>query len=929
MPPITKISGDLSRSRPPPTGTVTFLFTDIEGSTRRWESHRPEMMAALARHDALLEAAIESHGGAVFKKVGDEFCAVFNRATDAVNAAVDAQRVFQQEDFRGVGGLAVRMAVHTGEAEERDGDYFGPPLNRLARMLKLAHGEQIILSSISAELIGRTPDPGISLLDLGLHRVEGVDEPQHIFQLCVPGLRTDFPPTLAPAYSTNLPQQLASLIGRDAEMSDLSGLLSAERVITIAGAGGLGKTRLALELGAKTLDRFSDGVWFVELAPVSVGDFVGSAIATAINVHESQDRSVTQSLVQALYHKNILLIVDNCEHVIDAAAKIIDTLVRACPNVRVLVTSRQPLGISGEAVYRLNNLAFPKTTRDLNAQSAIKYSAIVLFVERARAADNRYCLTDETAPIVGEICRRLDGIPLAIELAAARVNVLSVAHLNDRLNERFRILTSGRRTELPRHQTMRALIDWSYNLLDDREKTLLRRMAIFAGGFSLEAASAVCAGEDLDAGDVFYVMASLVEKSLLTIDTGQPTERYALLETTREFALEALANNAETEAAARNHARYYSTLAEEADMQFFTTPPAAWFGRLKLEYENFHAALLWSLTGARDIALGGALAGSLERFWFDGGHVAGGLDWVTRALHLVDVAIAPQVVARLYLTRAVLVYGSSKLEFAERARDLYLQLGMDRGLGHALRQCALAIRHQQRWDDAEGAARGACQALERAGDAGGLAVALNTLGAIRGDRGDLAEARALHERGLAIAREARADYAVMQSYLHLGDFEFQCGNFQRAVEYANEALLQSEPGQVMRLTANLRCNRASYRIALNRLDEAADDAYAALLILQDVQSHSLIAIAVQHLALLAAISGDYRRAARWTGYVDAFFSSSGVGREATETWGRSKLEQTLRDKLSQDELLEASAEGGKLKEPQILEEIFSLKGESA
>ncbi|MDQ6824890.1 MAG: NB-ARC domain-containing protein, partial [Candidatus Eremiobacteraeota bacterium] len=414
-------------SRALPTGTVTFLFSDIEGSTERWESHPDTMADAVKRHDALMRDAIESHGGYVFKTVGDAFCATFTRVSDAAAAALAAQRALLKEDFSQVGGLRVRLALHTGEADERDGDYFGTTVNRTARLLAVGSGGQMLLSSVTAKLVQAQTGSQASLSDLGTHRLKDLAQSEHIYQLCAPDIASDFPPLRSlEAHRHNLPVQLTSFRGREGDVEEVRSLLDRAALLTLVGAGGIGKTRLALQVGAELIDRYPDGVWFVELASLSDPELMANIAAQVLNVSVPPNRSATDSIVTALRRKKMLVILDNCEHLITAAAHLANAILTSCPDIRILATSRQGLGISGEVVHHVPSLSVPEKTQALKLDDALRYGAIVLFADRAAAADTRFALSDDTAPIVAEICRHLDGIALAIELAAARVKVLSI-----------------------------------------------------------------------------------------------------------------------------------------------------------------------------------------------------------------------------------------------------------------------------------------------------------------------------------------------------------------------------------------------------------------------------------------------------------------------------------------------------------------------
>lgn len=479
-----------------PTGTVTFLFTDIEGSTTHWDLYPEAMRPALARHDAILNAALAANQGHAFKKIGDAFCAVFETVPDAFQAALDAQRALHTEPWEGLppGGLRIRMALHTGAADLRDNDYFGPPLNRVARLLSIGHGGQILLSQVTYELVRDQLPQDVTLKDMGQRRLRDLQRPEHVYLALHPGLPADFPELKSLEHlSNNLPQQVTSFIGREQEMAEVKGLLARTRLLTLTGAGGAGKTRLSLQVAADLLQGGGDGVWFVELAALADPNLVPQTVAQALGVREEPGRTILDTLVDYLKSRKLLLLLDNCEHVLNATAQLADTILRACPDVQILATSREGLNIPGETTYRIPSLSLPDPEQTPTPENLSQCEAVRLFVERAQAAQPSFRVNPHNAPAVAQICHRLDGIPLAIELAAARVRALPIEQIAAGLDDRFRLLTGGSRTALPRQQTLRALIDWSYDLLSPEERTLLRRLSVFAGGWTLEAAEAVCA----------------------------------------------------------------------------------------------------------------------------------------------------------------------------------------------------------------------------------------------------------------------------------------------------------------------------------------------------------------------------------------------------------------------------------------------------
>ena len=480
-----------------PTGTVTFLFTDIEGSTKLWEDHPDAMRSALSGHNEILHNAIELHGGIVFKTVGDAFCAAFSEPAGALSAAADSQKALQSSTNKLGLPLWVRMAIHAGSAERTGDDYAGPALNRVSRLLAAAHGEQVLVSSAVQGLVGSDLSKDMSLLDVGEHRLRDLRSGR-IYQLGCPGIRGEFPPIKSlesDELPNNLPEQLTTFVGREQSLADLHELLVKNRLLTITGSGGVGKSRLMIQFAAEVLGDFLDGVWLTELAPLSDTSLVASTVAGALKLREEPGRPILNTISDYLKDRSVLLLLDNCEHLLDEVAHITATLVKSCPKLRIITTSREALGEIGEQTYRIPSLGVPPAEEVKDWRSLEEIESVRLFIDRATLAQPSFQLNELNASGIANICRRLDGIPLAIELAAARVRALSPDQIASRLDDRFRLLTGGSRTALPRQQTLRALIDWSYDLLSEKEKTLLRRLSVFAGGWTLEAAEKVCSDD--------------------------------------------------------------------------------------------------------------------------------------------------------------------------------------------------------------------------------------------------------------------------------------------------------------------------------------------------------------------------------------------------------------------------------------------------
>src|SRR5579872_1368892 len=924
---------DASSVQALPTGTVTFLFTDIEGSTERWESHREAMKAAVARHDGLMRAAIEAHGGYVFKTVGDAFCAAFRTAPEAIRAAVEAQRALLKEDFSSVDGLHVRAALHSGYAHERDGDYFGPTVNRVARLLAIGHGGQILVSAATTDLAQGELPPQTSLRDLGAHRLKDLAHPEHVFALIAPDLVSEFAPLKSlDALPNNLPLQVTSFIGRESEVDEVKSLVDKGRLLTLSGPGGVGKTRLALQAGAELLDRYPDGVWLVEFATLTDPDLVPSEVALILNVRVAADHSLTDSIVFTLNRKRMLLILDNCEHLVSAVARLARAIVQSCPTVNLIATSREGLGIAGKQIVRVTSLTIPAKSEALTAKNAVQFGAIALFADRAGLASKSFHLTDENVAVVADICRRLDGIPFAIELAAARVKVLSVADLSRALHERFRVLTGGDRTALPRQKTMRALIDWSYDLLSEKEKAMLRRLAVFAGGCTAEEASMVCQGGEIDALDVLDMVSLLVDKSLIVAETSGETARYRLLDSTREYALEKLSESGERETVERQHAEFYRKLAQEAGELYFRAAPPTWLADVQLELDNFRAAMDWGLAERRDPILAGSIAGALGDFWFEAGLVGVGLRSVNAALEALDEDIRSRpddrrvqaVAASLYLAAANLSSGERTCEVGQRALELYTKLGARRGA--AWSRYSLGFGHYEagRANDARqlvGQARSEFQAL---GLDRWTVRCLNLEAVLHWIDGHLDGARVMYSKALETSKRIADARGIALVVGNLAELEFGAGNVERAIELGTEANeLNRRIGRVS-IVANGHCNLAAYRIRRGDLEAGRESAREALRIAREVQLSHIIAYGSQHLALIEAERGDPSRAALLLGYVEGYLRTAGQVRQTTEAWGYAAIMTALRAKLSEAEISTLIAEGSAWQEEKAIEEAFKI-----
>jgi predicted ATPase/class 3 adenylate cyclase len=742
-----------------PRGTVTFLFTDIVGSTRLWEKFPTQMGAALARHDELIRTSVEAHGGQVFKRVGDSSCAAFQSPADSLMAAIDAQRALATEDWSDIGSLPVRMGIHVGPAEFRDDDYFGSTLNRASRIEGAAHGGQILLSRIAVELLEDEPLDAISFKSLGNHRLRNLDRPEHLFQAVAAGLQESFPPPRSmEALPNNLPVQTTSFVGREKELEDVKRLLSSTRLLTLMGTGGTGKTRLALETGAQVIQEFRDGVWLVELALISEAERVEEAVAAALGVREEPDRALRATLVNFLRGKNVLILFDNCEHLLAMSSMLGAELLRSCPRLKILATSRHSLGISGEATFFVPPLQvlefYDEELRVGFARRLSQYEAVKLFVARAVAVNPDFVLTDGNAPAVAEICSRLDGIPLAIELAAARVRLLSVDQIASRLDDRFRLLRGGSRDGLPHQQTLQALIDWSYDLLSEQERIAFRRMGVFAGGRTLEALEAVCPGDGIEKSEMLDLLEQLVDKSLISVERDAAgNTRYTMIESVWHYSREKLEASGEAAALRDRHLDYFLEFALKAAPHLEGPDQKAWLDRCQSELFNLRFAAEWAIK-SRKVEAGLRLFSALYRVIEIRSNLAEAWEMAMRLLALPDGDVAPKYKADARIAVGRLAWAADRYEESRRfyaeAQQLYDAAGDERGSILADMLAGFLDRGDGDTESAETRFQRALTGGRKIKLAYVEAGCLSGLGSIAMDRGDLEVARRLKEESLAI-----------------------------------------------------------------------------------------------------------------------------------------------------------------------------------
>jgi predicted ATPase/class 3 adenylate cyclase len=777
---------------PYPSGWVTFLFTDIEGSTHLLQRLGERYAVLLDAHRRLIWDAISAHGGREFGTQGDAVFAAFAHPADAVWAALSAQRALAHYPWPIGFEIHVRMGIHSGEASIDPGGYVGLAVHEVARICSAAHGRQVVVSGPTAAAVraaGAALPLGASFTDLGLHRLKDLPEPLHLYQLGHPDLPADVGGLRLDAVPGNLPKQITRFIGRQEELAEgATHLAAGHRLLTLTGSGGCGKTRLALQVAAGAVDDFPDGAWLVELAALTEPHLVAQAVASAVDIRDEPGRDLVDVMAETLANRRLLLVLDNCEHLLLACAELADRLLERCPGVHILATSQETLGVAGEAVIRVAPLALPKPTDPLERMAGT--DAVALFVDRATLTRSDFVLSEANRAAVAAICRRLDGIPLAIELAAARVNLLSAAQIAERLDDRFRLLSGGSRTALPRHQTLRATFDWSHELLSAPEQTLFRRLAVFAGGWTLEATEAIADGSDGAAGsdgsdgpagrtgapagrtgdpvDTLDLLDRLVSRSLVVVEEQDGASRFRFLETVRQYATERLVAAGEMPALRAHHLAWCTALARAGEPALTGPDQAAWFHRLAAEYDNLRSAMEWA---ASESALAHELlelAADLWRFWLVRGHWNEGREWLSRAL------AANEGTRDMTMARALSAAGDLATEQGDHAAgaplltaalELWRELDQQEGIAKAMNQLGILARARFEYDAARGLLVDALAIRRATGNRRGMAVSLRNLGVLAFLQQDHETARSLFEEALPLAREVQ-DKRVIASITH-------------------------------------------------------------------------------------------------------------------------------------------------------------------
>lgn len=905
------------------------MVTDIEGSSRRWEAHPDAMRRAVTVHDAVVRAAVTRQGGRVFKSTGDGVFAAFTADERAIAAMLDAQRGLAALDFSDVGGLGVRMAAHTGAADAVGDDYIGATLNRAARLTAIAHGGQVLVSGTVARRVDPAElPPSATLTPLGRFRLKDLTEPEAVHQLRHPDLRADFPALRSlDTTPNNLPFYTTICIGRDAELAQLNSQLDSCRLITLLGAGGVGKTRLAVQCGAEQLARFPDGVWLVELAALTEAGQIAETICAMLNLKIGGDRTAAEILPVLLRHKQLLIVLDNCEHLAASVAGVVSGVLRGCAGVTILATSRCPLGVSGEQLLPLAGLGLPDEEAALTVPIARAAPAIRLFTDRARRVSPDFTLNETNVAAVTAICRRLDGVALAIELAAARLRMLSPTDLLDRLGERFSLLTGGDRTALPRHQTLRAMVDWSYDLLMPEEALAFARLGVFGGSFTLDAARETIGASPLCSTAVFDLLGSLLDKSLLARTPGTAGEtRYRLAETMRLYALEKLADDPGRPEIMQRYCAWLIRLFAESEAIWPVTATDEWIARFKPDLDNLRAGLAWAFGPGGNAASGsggnaasgqgGNAASGLQlmsltsELWRDIGLAVEQRHWLRAAEGRIGPQTPDRVAARIGLDIAFIYGGGAfgdkrKVESALDALARYRALADRPNIAMAAARVAVCMASPVDTTAAQPYVDLIEANLFSIGRTRRRAWLLNILAALIHFEHDADRAIAMLEESVAISRDYRDPVNIQIAGINLGEILFAAGSPARAVAEA-EAVAAScrETGNVLDLGFTLN-NLAAYALVLGDTAKARVALEEAVPLVADIGVELVLIACLQSTGLLAAHRGDLANAARLAGYANLFYQVNAIAREATEEAIQSALE-TRFDRAEAEGMLTAT-----------------------
>ncbi len=863
-----------------PTGTVTFLFTDIEGSTKLSQDFPDTIQSLLEKHNNILNSAVESNNGFVFKIIGDAFCCAFDKAEDAVKAAVEAQRDLGSENWEGA-EIKVRMGIHSGAAEWTGNNYSGyVTLARSQRVMSTAYGGQIIASNNTFKLITENTEDhayDFSFRDLGERRLKDLIQPIRLFQIINDGLRKEFPPVKTiDARPNNIPVQLTSFIGREKEMKEIKDLLAGTRLLTLVGPGGTGKTRLSLQTGADLIDNFEKGVWFVEIASLQDPQLLPQTIAQTLGLKEQPGKKTDDAIADFLKDKKILIIIDNCEHLIGASANIALMMLRKSPGLKIIATSREALHCEGEQTYKVQSLSHHKPGGSITPEILSQFEAVRLFIERATAVNPSFRVNNENAPALAQICFQLDGIPLAIELAAVRIKVLSLNSICERLDDRFKLLTGGNRTSLPRQQTLKALIDWSYDLLSEKEKLLLQRLSVFNGGWTMDASEKICSDEIIDEYEILDLLSNLADKSLIKIIESENNIRYTMLETIKKYSIDKLSESDSFNEIHKKYFDYFCGIAEESETKLTGAAQREWISLMADDIENFRACLRWSFENYPEGSL--KLTVHLGKFWELRSHFTEALEFLRKSLERAGSADVLWKAKAVYWTGFFLIHQG---KYEESKKNLNRSLKMFREInykdGEAVSLISLGTIgvFQGDYENLFTYSEESLSISREINNRSYIARNLQNIGLGLMQQGDHDAARIKLNEGISLYRELGDPIQLAKIIGNIGALEYLMTNYDKAREALNESLqLRYELGDRQGISIALN-NLGSIAYMLKEFEEAERLLEESLVIIRDLGDKRVYVTAVSTLGSIANDKGDLEKAKKM--FIESITVSNEIG----------------------------------------------------
>ncbi|MFZ1461879.1 MAG: tetratricopeptide repeat protein [Ignavibacteria bacterium] len=949
-----------------PTGNVTFLFTDIEGSTKLAQDFSEALPFALERHNTILREAVGLNNGFMFKTIGDAFCCAFGNAHEAVRAATDAQIKLNSEKWKDA-VIKVRMGIHTGKSEWNGSDYMGyVTLARTQRIMSAAYGGQILISENVYEMFSEN---SISVRDLGNRRLKDLIQPVNLYQILSTEIPADFPPLKTlDARPNNLPVQLTNFIGRETDISEIKKTLTNSRLITLLGPGGTGKTRLSMQIAADMIDEYSNGVFIAEIAQVSEPSLIIQTVMNSLGVNEVKGQSQDLTLSEFLKEKEMIIIMDNCEHLIKECAEIAEKLLLKCRKLKIIATSREALNCSGERTYKVPPLSLPDQNLKNSPEKLTQYEAVRLFIERALVINQEFRVTNENAPALANICYQLDGIPLAIELAAARINVLSLDGINERLRDRFKLLTGGKRTALPRQQTLRALIDWSYDLLSEKEKILWQRLTIFSGGWTFEASEKVCSDEILEEYEILDLLGNLIDKSLVKVTETDNVFRYTILETIKKYGNEKLTESGKRDELQEKYFNYFFELAKDSETGLTGNEQKEWINKMALENENIRECLNWSLKYNPESSLKMSVA--LGKFWELRSHFTEALEslrkridisesaeliWKAKAIYWTGFFYIHQgkyAESKKYLNQCLVIFNEtnnkegealtmislatiglfetdyeSLFSYSEKSLSLSKEINNRSYIARNKQNTALGLMQQGKYEDARSMFQESITVYRELNDHAQLAKIIGNIGALEYLLSNFDKARSAFEESLQIRLELGDRQGIAIALCNLGSVAYMVKDFDESQRWLEESLEITEEIGDKRISVTTLGTLGSIAVDSGDYSKAVKLHRRSIEIADEIGDKYSMAKGIEGFAMILVALKKYKAGCFMAAKYISLLKASNKNMIEGELIRIEEIKTTLKSNLNDDEFHKYWSEGETMTIEKVLEYAASMLDE--